>query len=492
MSVQKLVCSLVFMLSSAATAMAQDTTVPFYHNTLDHAGRFTVPGLTAAGVAATAPDTGFNGAVFGLVNAAPLYWHPAGATLGTVIVATESNQVSALAETTGQPIWTTQLAAAAPRSGACSAINPVGVTGTPVIDTTTGTLYLDAVVQATGGEQHMVYALSLATGAVLPGWPITVAAGLQALGIGFDDTIEEQRGALSLVNGEVYIPFGGYDGDCDDYHGMVVSVSTAARRVTGAFSTRAHKGGIWAPGGVVSDGHSLFVTTGNTAATTSWAGGEAVVHLPLNLKVANNPHDYFSPSNWQALDAADQDLGGVSPTLIDLPGATPTHLLLALGKDDNAYLLNRGALGGIGTALQTLGVSTHPMRSATARYTVSGDPMVVINAQSRACPGAQGGVLALRVAAAPAPRVSEAWCAAMDGAGAPIVTTSNGTANPIVWITGAEGDEKLHAYDGQTGQLLYSSSALTATIPHFSTLLVANHRLFVPATNQVFAFTLAP
>jgi hypothetical protein len=59
------------------------------------------------------------------------------------------------------------------------------------------------------------------------------------------------------------------------------------------------------------------------------------------------PTDYWAPTNWFSLDNSDSDLGGVSATVIDVPGATPSELVLALGKDGNAYLVNRNNLGGI-------------------------------------------------------------------------------------------------------------------------------------------------
>jgi hypothetical protein len=214
--------------AAAGVAQAQTATVAFYHNSADHAGLFVVPGLTAATVSATKQDSGFNGAVSGVIQAAPLYWHPAGATAGTVIIATENDTVYALNEATGVPVWQTQLGTAATPSSGCGNINPLGATGTPVIDAATGTLYVEAAVESGGGPVHELFALSLSTGAVLPGWPVAIGAGIRALGEDFTDNVEEQRGALALLAGKVFIPFGGYDGDCGNYHGVVASVSTTA------------------------------------------------------------------------------------------------------------------------------------------------------------------------------------------------------------------------------------------------------------------------
>src|SRR5208282_1727620 len=107
----------------------------------------------------------------------------------------------------------------------------------------------------------------------------------------------------------------------------------------------------WAPGGVSSDQHSIYVVTGNTIGARDYGDGESVIRLGLDLSFSRKPEDFFAPSNWRALDSIDADLGGANALLLTLPGATPSELVLALGKDGNAYLLNRANLGGIGGSL---------------------------------------------------------------------------------------------------------------------------------------------
>ncbi|MFZ0038708.1 MAG: hypothetical protein WAK91_14865 [Candidatus Acidiferrales bacterium] len=77
----------------------------------------------------------------------------------------------------------------------------------------------------------------------------------------------------------------------------------------------------------------------------------------------------------------------------------------------------------------------------------------------------------------------------MDGQGAPIVTTSDDTADPIVWVVGAEGDEKLHGFRGDTGQEVFTSDALPG-LRHFVTVLAAAGRLYVASDGRIFAFGL--
>ncbi len=368
-----LAVAIALLASRAANAAPADATVPNYHGDAAHSGHAVIPGLTWARAAATKQDTAFDGAVQGHVNAQPLYWHPPGAAHGLIIVATDSDMVYALDFVTGRPVWQRSLGTPARRSQVdCGNINPIGITGTPVIDPRAGALYLDAMVDQRGTAQHLVFGLSLADGALLPGWPVNVTDSLRAMGLEFSPRIQEQRGALALLDGRVFVPFGGYYGDCGQYHGWVVGLDPAHPGIVSAWDTRAAKGGIWTPGGIVSDGHSLLFATGNTADLREWGDGDAVFRLPPDLRRTTDPNRFFAPANWQQLDDEDADLGGTAPTLIDLPGGTPSRLVLALGKDGNAYLLDRDRLGGIGQALATAPASDASIITATATYPAPG------------------------------------------------------------------------------------------------------------------------
>jgi hypothetical protein len=84
--------------------------------------------------------------------------------------------------------------------------------------------------------------------------------------------------------------------------------------------------------------------------------------------------------------------------------------------------------------------------------------------------------------------IATAWCAQVDGAGAPIVTTTDGHSDPIVWMLGAEGDNRLHGFRGDTGEPLFESGRL-AGLRHFQTLIATGNRLFVGADNRVYSFS---
>jgi hypothetical protein len=481
----------------AATAMALFTghaaaqSVTTYHNGLNRHGEYTVAGLTAATAANMHRDTTFDGTVSGDMYAQPLYWKPSGATTGQVIVATESNVVEALDDTTGKVTWQTQLPAAAPLSALqCGNINPEGVTGTPAIDPASGTIYLDAVTNvAPAGVRHMVYAISAATGQVLPDWPVDVQASLTAAGVAFDSTIQGERGAVLVLNGNIYIAYGGRSGDCGNYHGVVVQLKAAKHAVVASWLTRASKGGIWAQGGTASDGASIFATTGNTSGASSWGDGEGIIRLRNGLAHSTSAADYFTPSNWQALDSSDEDLGGTEalPLHVPVPGGSPAQRIIAFGKDGNAYLADRGNLGGVGGSLAVTSVSSTRIITAPAIYNTKSASMVVFrNGAGKTCTGSSLSMLSISSGATP---ISETWCAALNGAGAPIVTTTNGEANPLVWVTGAEGDNELHGFNAMTGQVVFAGTGTAMTgLRHFGTILAANGRLYVAGDNKIYAF----
>ena len=480
---------LLSLLPVIAGVPAAAESVPAYHGHANRSGNFTTPELTWEHARALRFDAGFMPHFEGHLYAQPLYWRPPGAAAGVLIVASESNVVTAIDAASGNTVWTRALGRPAPLSAfGCGNIDPLGITGTPVIDEAGATLYLDAMVADTGGPRHRIFALSLKDGAPLPGWPLDVADVLRTKSESFDSRVQNQRGALTILNGILYIPYGGFYGDCGDYHGWVVGVPLGDPQRVAAWRTRGRGGGIWAPGGIASDGISLYVATGNTVGARDWADGEAVFRLAPDLHHSERNSDFFAASDWRALDTRDADLGGTNPLPLDLPGGPP--VVLALGKDEKAYLLDRSNLGGFGGSLVTERVSTYPIRTAPAAYRAADAMLVAFQGHGAPCPSGQGGDLTvLRIAASPRPALAAAWCGAVSGAGSPIVTTTDGTANPIVWMLGAEGDNRLHGFRGDTGERLFASPPLVG-LRHFQTLIAADDRLFVGADGRLYAFTL--
>jgi hypothetical protein len=372
----------------------------------------------------------------------------------------------------------------------CGNIDPMGITGTPVINESRGAIYFDAMGLTQAGPQHLVFGLSVANGQILPGFPVNVQQALAALGMHFTPTNQDQRGALLIMHKTLYIPYGGLFGDCGTYHGWVVGIGLDNPHSVIAWSTQASGGGIWAPGGIVSDGQSLFVATGNTFGASQWGGGEAVIRFGVDLKPPASSIDYFVPSDWKTLDADDADLGATNPVALNLG---TSHLILALGKDAEAHLLDRDNLGGFGGALDADEVSSIPIITAPAAYPrPSGNAFVAFHGLGSNCPGmiSNPSLIVLKVQARPAPAISTAWCGSVNGAGAPIVTTTDGSANPIVWMVGAEGDDQLHAFRGDNGAPLLTGSQPTMRgLRHFATIVATQKHLYVPADGRIYAFT---
>jgi outer membrane protein assembly factor BamB len=462
-----------------------------YHNSNLRHGAYEIRGLTLAAAATTRPDTWFKASLSGNVYAQPLYWRPVGARFGLVIVATESNTVYALNEFTGAVVWQKQLAASVPHSDLrCGNIDPVGITGTPVIDANAQVLYLNALTNTNNGPRHLVYALSLADGSVLPNWPVDVEAQLTAQGATFSSIVQGERSALLLFNNALYVNYGGDAGDCGNYFGTVVQIDPNAASVSKSWQTRARGGGIWAQGGISGDGQSLYVTTGNTFGATTWSDGEAIIRLVPGLPHSNRIQDFFTPANWQDLDATDRDLGGTEALALDIvSGSTRAHRVIAFGKDGNAYLVDRGNLGGIGGQIAVLAVSKNAIRTAPAVYQTQTATMVAFtNAHSTQCLANSITMLNVTPNA-----VSFAWCAPFSGGGAPILTTTDGTADPIIWVVGAEGDNQLHAFNALTGAVVFDGTGTTMSgLHHFQTLVATPRRLYVAADNTVYAFAFGP
>ncbi|PTB22294.1 hypothetical protein C9I57_00340 [Trinickia symbiotica] len=462
-----------------------------YHHADNRSGQYVVPGLTWQSAQHLHRDAGFDGAVEGHVYAQPLFWHPPGAAHGLLIVATESNSVYALDAMTGHPVWRAALGAPVSRSALqCGNIDPVGITGTPVINPAAGALYLDAMVTRNGEPRHFVYGLSLRDGAVLPGWPVDIGASLRDRGMAFNSRFQGERGALVLLDGHLFVPYGGYFGDCGDYHGMVVGLQLDKPSVFAAWETRGSKGGIWTPGGIAAADGALFVATGNTEGSRSWADGEAIIRLAPDLKRSTSPRDSFAPADWQQLDDEDLDLGGVNPMPIEVGGK---HLIVALGKDGKAYLLDRENLGGVGGALDVLKVSKELILNAPTSYTEPDGVYLAFHGNGAVCPRDRRGtgLIALRVANASRGGMSTAWCASLNGAGSPISTTSDGKADRIVWIAGADGDDQLHGFRGDNGQPVFTGGGPQDRIPnvrHFATPIAADGRLYIAGDGRVYAF----
>lgn len=250
---------------------------------------------------------------------------------GRVLVATEGDSVYSLDASSGQVQWHTTIGNPVPLSQLpCGNIDPLGITGTPVYDPGTGLVFAVAEVS---GPAHVLVGIDVNNGQV----KVRRLVDPQ----GMNPLPHQQRAALTLSLGMVYIAFGGLYGDCGDYHGWVVASRTDGGGPLLSYQVpTTREGGIWAASGPVVDAAgSLYVSVGNGEATSGdWDYSDSV----LRLSPALHFEDGFAPDQWQQDNAADADLGSMGPML--LPGG----LVYANGKTGIAYLLRADALGGVG------------------------------------------------------------------------------------------------------------------------------------------------
>jgi hypothetical protein len=199
----------------------ESQTVLSYHGNPDRSGYFIVPSLTWDRAQSLRTDDGFRARVSGHVYAQPLFWRAPGSASGMLLLATEDNVVYAIDAISGGEIWRSVLGKPIPRGSlSCGNINPLGITGTPVIDASAETIYLDAAVQNEAGPRHLLFALSLNDGTTINGWPIDVADALTRQHIDFVSRDQNQRGALTILDDTLFVPFGGHYGDCGQYRGV--------------------------------------------------------------------------------------------------------------------------------------------------------------------------------------------------------------------------------------------------------------------------------
>jgi hypothetical protein len=486
-------CLVVATLLATSIGRCVAQSVLSYHGNQDRSGNFVVPRLTWDNARSMHLDEGFRARVSGQLYAQPLFWRAPGIDSAMLLVTTEDNIVFAIDAQTGREIWRRVLGKPIPRSSlSWGNINPLGITGTPVIDNAGQAIYVDSAIENESGQHHLVFALGLKDGSILDGWPVDVAQALAGQRIDFVARDQNQRGALAILDGTVYVAFGGHFGDCGGYHGIVVGISLSDPRKASGWVTRARGGGIWAPGGLSTDGSSLFVATGNTIGAANWGDGEAVIRLAPDLHRSTDKSDFFAPADWHTLDTRDADLGGTNPLPLDVPTSTASqNLTIALGKDGKAYLLDRNNLGGIGGALVAQEVAQGPILGAPAAYPVADGVSVVFAGAGAHCPSHTSGtgITVLKIQSGSPPDMTTAWCGTVRGRGSPIVTTTDGRTNPIVWALGAEGDNHLHGFRGDTGELLVTTPSVgLAGLRHFQTLIATPERLFVGADDGIYAF----
>ena len=221
---------------AAPTTIAANVTQ--HHNHASRDGLYLDPLFTEAAAAAVTRDTNFNGTIVGNVYAQPLYIE--GGPSGPVVIAvTQSNNVYALNAATGSVIWQRNVGTAVTSGLPCGNINPVGITGTPVVDLASRALFFDAEV-VSGTPKHMIFSLNVDTGDINSGWPVEANAVVP----GFD-TSQSERAAPTIVGNTLYVPYGGRFGDCGGYHGRLVGVQMSNPLNIVNWATVIGRAGVW-------------------------------------------------------------------------------------------------------------------------------------------------------------------------------------------------------------------------------------------------------
>ena len=371
--------SIVLSVLIALRANAQ-VNVLTYHNDNGRTGaNLNETVLAPDNVNATSFGKLFSYDVDGYVYAQPLYVSglniPGQGVHNVVFVATEHNSVYAFdADSNGGAngglLWQVNLGTSAPTPSSglpFNAIKPeVGITGTPVIDTGSQTLYVDAFTQEGTNFIHRIHALNITTGAERSFSPVVVSASVHGNGSGSKNGIlpfqakqELQRCALTLAGGVLYVCYAGYTDmpTTDPFHGWVLGYNpsnlqllpnyvfnTTPNGNTNQFGSIAGEGGIWMSGGgpAVDSANNLYFSTGDgnfTAYTNGTEYGDSIIKLSTGggLSVA----DYFTTFTQAYNRTNDLDVGSGGVLLLpDQPGANP-HLLVTGGKTQSAYLVNR-------------------------------------------------------------------------------------------------------------------------------------------------------
>jgi len=386
----------------------------------------------------------------------------------------------------------------------------IGILGTPVIDSTSNTLYFVTKTKINGPgivAHQRLHALNLADGTEVANSPVELDNSITVPGnceggstIGFNATTENQRPGLALVNGVVYIAWASH-GDHDPYHGWIVGFNATSLSRVSAFNTSPNaaeglgycRAGIWMSGGAPSAdaAGNLYVITGNGVFDGTSAFGDSF--LKLSATSGLTLADWFTPMGQLSLDAFDQDLGaGGAAVLVDQTSGPHPHLIIGGGKSQVLYLLDRTNMGhftsgGPDKVVQTLNVSeadfSTPAFWQNTLYFF----------------GFNGPGLAYTFLPASDtfnPSVASATTASFSFPGSSPSVSSNGNSNGIVWMIDAHtsgtgdngpasaGPAVLHAFDATNlGTELWNSSQVPADAAgnavKFTVPTVANGKVYV-------------
>src|SRR4249919_4040375 len=361
-----------------------------------------------------------------------------------VIAATENDSVYGLDQATGKVAWRTHVGTPVPLSDLpCGNIDPLGITGTPVYNPASGLVY---AVAETSGYHHVLVGVSVRDGSIQVERDIPTPDG--------QPRYDQQRPALGIAAGRVYVAFGGLYGDCGPYRGSVVGIplSGSGPMISYVVPTP-REGAVWGTGGPVTgpDG-TLYVSVGNGSGT-SFDDSDSVTALSPGLRRTG----VFAPSTWRHDNDNDLDLGSTQLAL--LPGG----MLLADGKSGTAYLVKAAHLGGVGG--QVVQAEVCP---AYGQAAVQGS--IVYE------PCERGGLAAVDTAGN---TIRVRWRGPPSAWGSPVL------GGGAVWVTDWKAGT-LYELDQATGATR-DSLGLGTMLPHFSSMSMTGSHAFLGTMEGVIA-----
>ena len=340
---------------TSSSAFAALTAVTTYHNDNARTGQYlTETILTPENVNPASFGKLYSFPVDGYIYAQPLYMPqvaiPGNGVHNLVIIATEHDSVYAFDadSSSAAPVWRVSflnpdagVTTLSPADVNASDIVPeIGITGTPVIDVASNTVYVVAATKESGAFYHRLHALDIASGAEKFGGPRAIQAEYPGTAqensdgvLAFNSRYQLQRAALLLDRGKLYVAFASY-GDFGPYHGWVVAYDAVTLKQTGTWVTtpNAYQGGIWMSGSGISadeDG-SLYLSVAN-GLFDAYGDQPGVDFSDSIVRLKANSHglsltDFFTPVNQAKMARDDLDLGSAGVVLLpDQPGPYP-HL----------------------------------------------------------------------------------------------------------------------------------------------------------------------
>jgi hypothetical protein len=381
----------------------------------------------------------------------------------------------------------------------------IGITSTPVIDGSTGTMYVLAGTKENGTHVHRLHALDITSGAEKFGGPVVIQGTVAGTGggssggqIAFDASIHLQRAALLLSKGVVYIAWASHN-DVGPFHGWIMGYDAATLHQTAIWNASPDgiQGGIWMSGAGPSadaDGN-IYVVTGNGTFNVNNGGssyGDSVVKLSPMLTVL----DYLTPFNQDALNTGDIDLGSTAFVLFPDQTGAITHLGVTAGKEGRIYLINRDNMGKFNPTDDSQAVQALPEALGTTANGRNLSTAVFWN-NSVFYTGRNDFAKAFTLSNGLLSTTPSSLATHQFGFSNASALSANGTTNAILW-TVEGGANVLHAYDATNlaNEIYNSMQAGTrdsfGTGTSFTVPLIANGRVYVAGTGKVTAYGLLP